>query len=181
VTAESGQSGNRLFIILSVALIGLICIGLMGLGGVFYVVQSNRAQEMAALMPEATATPFPPTFTPTSSPTFTPTNTPEPTSTSTPVIRTPTPGNDDVSGQAEATETDGTTSATATNTPVVSATAGQADGAAADTTPTPAVVPSSGGVLPTTSSGAIAGMSGLVLLLLVVSGVIYRHRASIES
>lgn len=177
MAAESGQSSNRLFIILAVALIGLICIGLMGLGGVLFLVQSNRAQEEAALLPEATATPFPPTFTPTPTSTFTPTNTPEPTFTSTPVIRTPTPGAEEASSDVSAQVVE--TVETAPGTPVESPTAGQLDGGAADTTPTPAVVPGSGGVLPATSSGTIAGVSGLVLLLLVISGVIFRHRSSI--
>ncbi len=177
--AESGQSSNRLFIIIAIALIGLICIGLMGLGGVFFVIQSNRAQEAAALQPVETSTPFPPTFTPTPSPTFTPTDTPEPTSTSTPVVRTATPASEDASGAISGQAVDAETPAAAGATEPDTTPTSLVDATAADTTPTPEIVPGSGGVLPTASGGVVAGMGGAVLLLLVVSGVIYRHRTTI--
>ena len=66
------------------ALVGLICIGLMGLAGVLFYTMSSEAQEEVAVLP--TPTPIPPTPSPTSTETATPTETPLPTPTGTPVI-----------------------------------------------------------------------------------------------
>jgi cytoskeletal protein RodZ len=88
---EAGES-KRFFIIISAALMGLICVGLIGLGGVIYVTRVSQAQEVAQeAPPPATATSLPPspTVTPTPLPTDTPpppTETPLPTATSTQVV-----------------------------------------------------------------------------------------------
>jgi LPXTG-motif cell wall-anchored protein len=168
VEAES-QSGNRLFVILAVALIGLICIGLMGLGGVLFLINNGRAQDDIALQVTETPTPFPPTFTPTSTPTFTPTNTPEPTPTGTQVVQM-TGGETDTGLPAATTDPN----ATATNTPIIGSLtpAGTAD----ITTPTPAVVPGSGGVLPATSNSVLLWLGSGLLILLVFGSVFQRRR-----
>ncbi len=62
-----------------------MCIGLMGVGGVYYVTRTTQEQEAAIILPTATPLP-PPTFTPTGTATATPTETPLPTETSTQVI-----------------------------------------------------------------------------------------------
>lgn len=180
VEADSGQSSNRLFVFLAIALLGLICIGLMGLGGVLFLMQSNRAAEQAAL-PTDTPTPFPPTFTPTSTLTPTPTDTPEPTPTGTMVVP--------IGGQSTTPDTDtGPTAtvdpnATATNTPVIrtaTATTVSTDqsGAAAGTTATPDNIPSSGGVLPTASSSALLWLGAFVVAMLIAFGAVHRLRSN---
>ncbi len=80
---QVGQS--RLFVILDIALIGLLVLGLLGIGGVFIIRQN--LQEQAALA----ATPTLVIRLPNPSATFTPikpvaTNTPQPTPTNTPVL-----------------------------------------------------------------------------------------------
>ncbi|MEW5957322.1 MAG: hypothetical protein AB1801_06340, partial [Chloroflexota bacterium] len=100
-------------------MLGLICIGLMGLGAYVFFTLSNRAQEAAAVATPPTI--ILPTFTPTGTPTATPTETPLPTPTSTPVVK--------VDSEAEVAETpappaeEPTTdsNATPTNTRVVQA------------------------------------------------------------
>jgi len=172
VESERGQS-NTLFIIIAAGLIGLICIGLVGLTSVLYLTQSNSAQEKAALQPTPIDTPFPPTFTPSPTLTNTPTETPEPTPTGTPVIK--------VGGE---TENDGTTipslNATATSTSVL----GNGDAAGLtptpiiiEGTPTPIIIPGSGGVLPTATNGILVWLGGGVLLVLVVFGLFNRGKA----
>jgi len=180
VEAESGQSSNRLFVFLAIALLGLICIGLMGLGGVIFLIQSNRAAEQAAL-PTDTPTPFPPTFTPTSTSTPTPTDTPEPTPTGTLVVP--------IEGQSTTPNADtGPTAtvdpnATATNTPVIrtaTPTTASTDqsGSAANTTATPESVPGSGGVLPTPASSALLWLGVFVVAALVAFGAVHRLRST---
>ncbi|GEM_PF-4263729 len=65
-------------------LLGIICLGLVGVSGTFYFLRVQRAQGQVAVAPSAvvifTATPIPPTAT------LKATNTSEPTSTGTPVI-----------------------------------------------------------------------------------------------
>ncbi len=83
---EQGTGQNRLFVILAIALIGLLVLGLLGVGGVFIIRQNVYEQEVAskatptilAVLPNATAsfTPLPPLST----------NTPAPTPTNTPVL-----------------------------------------------------------------------------------------------
>jgi hypothetical protein len=140
-------------------MIGLICIGLMGLGGVVFFTVSNRAQE-AAVGP-ASPTVILPTFTPTGTPTATPTETPPPTPTSTPVISSDE-GEVPPSGDIPTTDPN----ATPTNTRVV-----QSSTATTTPTATPAAaaeMPDSGGVLSVEQNGFLvwAGI-GLVVLLLV--------------
>ncbi len=85
-------------------MIGLICVGLMGLGAVIFVTRSSEAQETAAMPPPAT--PIPPTTTPTSIPSATPTETPLPTPTGTSVV--------DQAGEQEASTVDDTQALTET-------------------------------------------------------------------
>ena len=78
---DTGQS--RLFVIMSIALIGLLVLGLLGIGGVFVIRQNMEEQALASRptptvlvrLPEASPTP-PPTKVPTTTPAPTPTNTP---------------------------------------------------------------------------------------------------------
>ena len=88
--AGEGQS-NRLFILLALAILGLICIGLLGLG--FFLAFVRQSSQTPGEVVLATPVLLNSTFTPT--PTITPipptpTNTPEPTPTGTLVVG-PTP------------------------------------------------------------------------------------------
>ena len=174
--AESSQSNNGLFIILAVALIGLICIGLMGLGGILYFTQSNRAQDEVAQLPP-TPTPFPPTFTPTSTATPLPTDTPEPTPTGTLVVQT---GAEGASAPVDTATTDPLATPTNTRvlgTPSVTPTPIQAT-TATPLTPTPESVPGSGGVL-SAASQRVLGWFGLALLVtLLVYSLVHRFQPS---
>jgi len=175
VESERGQS-NTLFIIIAAGLIGLICIGLVGLTGVLYLNQSNSAQEQAALQPTPIDTPIPPTFTPTPTLTNTPTNTPEPTPTGTPVVK---PEGETDGEELPGQENGGTTDVTATSTSVLGngETAGLTPTPITiESTPTPIIVPGSGGVLPTTTNGVLVWFGGGVLLVLIVFGVFSRGR-----
>ncbi len=189
-----GESSNRLFIILAIALIGLICIGLVGLGGVLFLTGANQAQEEAVV--PSTPTPFPPTFTPTPTETLTPTLTPEPTKTPTPVINTPTP---------VPTEDDGASQGDEEATPVptvdpetVPTNTSVSEGATAETpapedpsavvatetpvppTVTPETIPDSGGVLSETDNGFLLWAGGGLILVLLIYGVYYhRFRSSV--
>ncbi len=83
---EEGIQQSRLFVILAIALIGLLVLGLLGIGGVFVIRQN--LQEQAAL---SRPTPTLMIRLPEPSATFTPvkavaTNTPAPTPTNTPVL-----------------------------------------------------------------------------------------------
>jgi len=94
---EESTHQSRLFVILAIALIGLLVLGLLGIGGVFVIRQN--LQEQAAL---SQPTPTLMIKLPNPSATFTPvkpnaTNTPAPTPTNTPVI-----GADGTSAQGEA-------------------------------------------------------------------------------
>jgi len=170
VEAESGQSSNRLFIIIAVALIGLICIGLLGLGAVLTWSQFNKTAQEAALQPTAAATPFPPTLTPTTTPSPTPTDTPEPTPTGTLVVSAagdkaqPTPPLATVDPNATATNTP-VLRTTATNTPVV-----------VSGTATPEL-PGSGGVLTPTSRATLLWVGAALVLVLLIYGAFYRINA----
>ncbi len=192
---DSGQS-NRLFIIIAAAMIALICVGLMGLGVVIFLTQSNEAQETVAMPPPAT--PIPPTVTPISTPSATPTETPLPTPTSTSVLNQAgeqeSPTVDDTEGLTETLITDSNatpTDAQLLQTPVNTATL------VATSTPTPteqsptattapaatssptlvAQMPKSGGVLPANGDGVLI-WAGLGLLLLLVLGVAGHLRSS---
>jgi len=104
---EEEQSGNRVFVIIAIGLIGLIMIGALGIGGYWFLIrpkQQEQAQSQATqVVAEATSvaqqTAIAPTDTPLPTDTPVPTNTPVPTptprATNTPVLRptdTPEPG-----------------------------------------------------------------------------------------
>jgi cytoskeletal protein RodZ len=81
---EGGQ--NRLFVILAIALIGLLVLGLLGVGGVFIIRQNIQEQDAAS---KATPTLFAILPNPSPTPTEIPriaTQAPAPTPTNTPVI-----------------------------------------------------------------------------------------------
>ena len=83
---EEGTRQSRLFVILAIALIGLLVLGLLGIGGVF-VIRQNLQQQAAMARPTPTLL----IRLPDPSPTFTPvkpvsTSTPAPTPTNTPVL-----------------------------------------------------------------------------------------------
>jgi len=170
--AESGQS-NRLFIIIAVAMIGLICIGLVGLGGVGFFLVSNRAQEAAITAP--TATPILPTFTATLIPTPTAEDTPLPTPLATMVVPDQ-PGPE----SPEPTSGIGLPAATATSDAAVTPTNTRV---VPEDTPTPRpeseaavedAMPDSGGVLPV-EQGVLV-WAGIGMLILLVIGVVnYYH------
>lgn len=183
---ENGQSSNRLFVLVAVALIGLICIGLLGLSGVLFFTQANRAQqEVVAVQPEVPTSP-PPTFTPTPTDTATPTITPEPTPTSTPVVAPDAdsaaqtdvqPETEDTTGQPPddtgAEQPGAQVEGTATSTVVVATPVATA----VVPTVTPAMVPSSGGVL-STDNGFLLWAGGSFLLILLLYSLFWHSRAS---
>ena len=177
---------------MAIALIGLICIGLGGLGIVLFLTGANQAQEQAAVPP--TATPFPPTFTPTPTDTLTPTLTPEPTDTPTPVINTPTPAPIEGDGASQVDEettpiptvppeTDLTstpqpeTATTETPVPEDATAIASVDTPAAPTV-TPETIPASGGVLSETDNGYLLWAGGGLILVLLIYGAYYRYRSS---
>jgi hypothetical protein len=96
---EESTRQSRLFVILAIALIGLLVLGLLGIGGVF-VIRQNLQEQAARSRPTPTLSislPLP-------SPTFTPikavaTTTPAPTPTSTPVLA---PGGGNATGEQAA-------------------------------------------------------------------------------
>jgi hypothetical protein len=200
---EEQSNNNRLFIIIAVALVGLICIGLMGLGGVLLITRNTRAEEeqarAATLQPP---TPIPPTNTPTSTITPTPTNTPEPTPTSTQVVSnqgqpaqeeippqpeepTETPEQtpeDSEEAIAQADEGEGQAehdadlpAVTPTNTLVVEAPAAT-EALAAEATPGPPEVPVSGGILSQANNAFLFWAAGGVLLILLMYGAFSRSK-----
>lgn len=79
---DIGQS--RLFVILAIALVGLLILGLLGIGGVFVIRQNLQGQAslseptptLVIRLPNPTATPVPVSAQPTNTPAPTPTNTP---------------------------------------------------------------------------------------------------------
>lgn len=178
-------------------MIGLICIGLLGLGGVLFAIQSNRAQEQAAAETAAIPpTPIPPTNTPTSTTTPTPTNTPEPTATSTPVVdgeavaqqEVIEPEEDvvvvEIDGIDEGEQVVGTgedveaVAVTPTSTLVVAVVAPTDSTSAQLATPAaPAeIIPSSGGVRPPADSHFLLLIAGGLVVVLFVYGAVYRSR-----
>jgi len=148
-------------------MLGLICIGLMGLGSYVAFTISNRAQEAAAVA--ATPTIILPTFTPTGTPTPTPTETPLPTSTSTPVIR-----DEEMAETTAAPAEEGTVdpNATPTNTRVL-----QPPTETPTPTPSPAAeMPGSGGVLRMGQNGSLV-WAGIGLVLLLIAGMVQQMRS----
>ena len=98
----SGQS--RLFVILSIALIGLLVLGLLGIGGVF-VIRQNIEEQALASRPTPTLVIRLPESTPAAqSPSVVATNTPAPTATNTPVVQPGSGGEAAASSQTGATE-----------------------------------------------------------------------------
>jgi len=185
VDSESGQT-NRLFLIIALALIGLICIGLMGLGAIIFLTRSNQAQESVVAQP--TATFLPPTPTLTDTPSATPTETPLHTPTATMVIsnqpdQQPTPAADQAQPATEtptpgdaqpATETPTLDpNITPTNTLVLQTPTQAATPAgtpvATPTAPT-AQIPTSGGILAADENGFLI-WAGLILLAALSLGV----------
>jgi hypothetical protein len=167
---------------LALALVGLICIGLLGLGGVVWWTRTAQIVEEAAIPP--TPTPIPPTLTPTPIPSNTPTETPLPTATGTSVV--PIGGGEESDLPPEGgEETDATPTGTRVlegataiptvepPTPIATATAGAA--ATAEATAEAAEMPGSGGVLPTENGFLIwAGVGLLVVLIVGVTGRLKR-------
>jgi hypothetical protein len=168
--AESGQS-NRLFIIIAVAMIGLICIGLVGLGGVGFFIFNNRAQEAAVVPP--TFTPILPTFTPTYVPTPTATNTPLPTPLATMVVAGQ-PGPDEAIAAPTADEVAPDAEVTPTNTRVVPLDTPVPVVEIEDNEDVEVAMPGSGGVL-SVEQGVLA-WAGIGVLILLVIGVVNYYR-----
>ncbi len=151
-------------------MLGLICIGLMGLGGVLFFTMNNRAQEAAVVA--ATPTVILPTFTPTGTSTATPTETPLPTSTSTPVIKVNEGEEGATTPASPAEEPTINPNATPTNTRVLQP-------ATETPTPTPAAaaeMPSSGGVLSAGQNSYLI-WAGLGLVFLLIVGVVKQFRS----
>jgi hypothetical protein len=149
-------------------MIGLICIGLLGLGTIVFITRSNQAQEAVTIAD--TPTPIPPTFTPTLTPSATPTETPLPTPTSTSVV---SPGGNaqpaDTSAEEPPAETPTTNpNVTPTNTLVLQPTETGTPGPTA-TPAASAQIPTSGGILG--ADNEILVWAGIGLLLLLTVGV----------
>jgi hypothetical protein len=165
---EAGQSNSRLFVLLAIALVGLICVGLLGLSVVLLANRANRQQEAAVATEFPTIAP--PTFTPTSTPTATPTETPLPTPTGTRVVgptNTPTPGGDrslptsTPDPNAPTVDPNATPTSTLVVQPTTAVGTPAADAGAAQ------VVPDSGGVLPVSRGILLWIGAGLLLVLLL--------------
>ena len=91
--AEESGGPNRLFIIIAIALIGLIMLGALGIGGYMVIIRPGQQTSVAAqntkVVAEATAAAYDTALAPTDTPvpTDTPAPTPTPRATNTPVIR----------------------------------------------------------------------------------------------
>jgi hypothetical protein len=154
-------------------MLGLICIGLLGLAAAGFVIFNNRAQEAAAVT--ATFTPIIPTPTLTGTPTATPTETPLPTPTGTLVV------SGEEAGQAVPTEQSLFPQATpkpdvtATSTRVVPLPTATG-GAAAAASPPSEAMPGSGGILEVNNGFLVWAGAGL-LILLIAGGFGYKCAA----
>ncbi|RME77091.1 MAG: hypothetical protein D6784_04400 [Chloroflexi bacterium] len=167
---DSGQSSNRLFILLAAGMVGLICIGLVGLTAAMVFIFNSRAQEAAAVTP--TFTPILPTPTPTSTVTPTPTETPLPTPTGTRVVSLP--GEEPQEPGLALPTAPPNPEATPTNTRVIPITTTPQAGIPAGDTQ----MPSSGGIL-TGQRGYLVWWAGAVLLFLLGgAGYFWRTSAS---
>ena len=179
--SASGQS-NRLFILLAIGLLGLVCVGLLGLGAVIYMLQARQAEQAA--IPTATIFIPPPTPTYTSTPTTPPTLTPLPTPTATLVVNnqgqqaaaqaTPIPSTEEPGASPTATsmlpQATEPVEVTATSTMVV-----QSPTPEVSSTPATApVVPESGGVL--LADSTFLWWVGLALLLVLGVGAVLRFK-----
>jgi hypothetical protein len=168
--SDSGQSNNRLFIIGSVILIGLICLGLAGLAGILAITQLNQAQEEAAVITEPTI-PLP-TFTPTSTATATPTETPLPTPTGTLVVASRVATGEPAAGGATV---DPNATPTGTRVVVLETPSGSAT---ATPTSVPATIPDSGGILLPVDNTYLLGAGAGILFVLLLYGVNHRAKSS---
>jgi hypothetical protein len=86
IVEEENTRQSRLFVILAIALIGLLVLGLLGIGGVFVIRQNLQEQAARSRVVPTLSLSLPepsPTFTPIKP---VPTNTPAPTPTNTPVV-----------------------------------------------------------------------------------------------
>jgi hypothetical protein len=153
---DTAESVSRLFVIIAVALAGLIFLGLVAVGGLLLIRRTQNQQQLAQLtpapvtvieevIPTATFTPTPIPVTPTESPTITPTNTP--------VVRTP-------SGEAAGSTEDGDGGQDG-----AAGGAGQGATATPTRTPAPAATTPANGQVPNTGFGGFE--AGLVAIALV--------------
>ncbi len=136
---EESTRQSRLFVILAVALIGLLVLGLLGIGGVF-VIRQNLQQQAAMVRPTPTLL----IRLPDPSPTFTPvkpvaTNTPAPTPTNTPVLN----GGSSANGEGAAIGSSSTNEQNGINLPLPSKTP-VAGASTAGATEKPEAVPETG-------------------------------------
>jgi hypothetical protein len=184
----------------ALAMIGLICIGLMGLGAVIFINSNNQAQE-AVVQPLPTFTALPPTVTPTDTPSATATNTPLPTPTGTPVVQrgdeqpasvpsdaeaedsTPEPEATEEGGLQLPTVTPGGATLTPTNTAVVqppTSIASVTGTVPPDSVSTPDAVsqiPNSGGIISPANPNFLI-WAGVALLLTLTLGAVYHFKSS---
>ena len=152
---ETTGGQNRLFVILSVSLIGLLVLGLVGIGGVF-IIRQNLEQQAVVSQPTPTLM----AILPIATPTFTPappkvTNTPLPTPTNTPVVPAKSSSGEEAAASKGAAQGSPTPQPSPTRTPV-----GGASGAGANN-----VVPETG----------IGGLEA-VLIAIGLTGVLFVAR-----
>lgn len=143
---EEGTGQNRLFVTLSIALIGLLVLGLLGVGAVF-IIRQNLNQQTVASQPSPTLL----IKLPNPTATFTPvpkiaTNTPMPTPTNTPVLVPGSANGQEAAAGGKKPETEGPT------TPLFKPTR----------TPAPGAQPAGNTVVPET------GIGGLEAVLIAV-------------
>lgn len=173
---------------MAIGLIGLTCLGLLGLGAVFFLIQTNRAQEEAVSAVDVTPfipTPLPPTDTPLPPPP-TDTATPPPTPTATLVVRN-AEGQEAADGEQPqtiedllpvATSTSAAGDVTPTSTLVVRIeTATPVSESESASLSPPGEMPPGGGVLPVDRNSPLVWAGILVLVTLIV-GVIARLRST---
>ncbi len=145
---EEGTGQNRLFVTLSIALIGLLVLGLLGVGAVFIIRQNLNQQTVASQptptllikLPNPTAT-----FTPRPK---VPTNTPMPTPTNTPVLVPGSASGQEAAAGGKKPEAEGQTTPLFKPTPT--------------RTPAPGAQPAGSTVVPET------GIGGLEAVLIAV-------------
>ena len=126
---EDNGGQSRLFVILSIGLIGLLVLGLLGIGGVF-IVRQNMEQQALASRPTPTLIVRLPQASPTSAVPAAPlaTNTPAPTPTNTPVVAADNDVEEAASSAGGESPSDSTTPTT-TATPKPTATPVPGEGA----------------------------------------------------
>ncbi|MCB0154310.1 MAG: hypothetical protein KDF65_05890 [Anaerolineae bacterium] len=170
-------------------MVGLICVGAIGVGAWFTILRTQQAQEQAVAESAPAQQVIVPTTVPTNTPTASPTstNTPLPTPTATLVVSTEqevAPAADQSQTTlptAEPTTSEDQAEVTPTNTLVVNRDAeatpvpGGGD-SGADASSQPVEMPQGGGVVSTTNS--YLGWAGVGLLFLLILGLISRLRSS---